>query len=346
MRTHGQPRNVTWKNCRTLTMNEKVDERYTRLILWLAEQVGGGLIWETVSADASQRRYFRARRGEHSWIAVDAPPEHEDNQAFINISELFAQAGLNAPRVLAHDLEQGFLCLTDLGDQTYLDVCNNDNADTLFEAAIAALLKWQKASRPGVLPAYDRATFAREMELFRQWYIPVELGREITAEQSRGIDTAFAFILDRIETQPPVYVHRDYMPRNLMLSEPMPGIIDFQDARYGPATYDVASLFRDAFISWPEDRIQDWIRDYWERARACELPVASDWAVFKDDLALMGAQRHLKVLGIFVRLAHRDGKTRYIDDLSRFRGYLRPVVERFAALSPLAPFVEDEPCAP
>lgn len=327
-------------------MNEQADERYTRLTQWLAGQVGGGLVWETVSADASQRRYFRARRGQRSWIAVDAPPEHEDNQSFIRISALLREASLNAPRVLAHDLDQGFLCLTDLGSQTYLDVCRNDNADVLFEAAITALLRWQDASRPGVLPDYDRATFAHEMELFRQWYISVELGCEITTAQSRGIDGAFAFILDRIETQPPVYVHRDYMPRNLLLSEPMPGIIDFQDARYGPATYDVASLFWDAFVSWPEARIRGWVRDYWERARACGLPVADDWTVFQDDLALMGAQRHLKILGIFVRLAHRDGKVRYIGDLNRFRGYLRPVVERFPELSPLAAFIEDKPCEP
>lgn len=325
-----------------MTANNGPEQRYLRLVAWATEYLGGPLDWSTVSADASQRRYFRAQRGGQSWIVVDAPPEHEDIAAFVRIAGLLQAAGLNAPRVLACDDRQGFMCLSDLGRQTYLDVLNEGNADELFGAAMDSLLAWQAASRPGVLPDYDRATFARELQLFRQWYVRAGLAHELSRRDSAGMDAAFEFLLDRIARQPPVYVHRDYMPRNLMICEPMPGIIDFQDARYGPATYDLASLFRDAFISWPDGYIEKWTHDYWLRAREMNLPVAADWAAFCADLALVGAQRHLKVLGIFVRLARRDGKTHYATDLKRFRGYLAPVVDAYPELFPLKPFIREE----
>ncbi|WP_423821612.1 phosphotransferase [Salinisphaera sp. SPP-AMP-43] len=316
------------------------DERFQQLVAWLSARLGGALEWSTVSADASRRRYFRARRGEASWIAVDAPPESENTLAFVAVASLLEQAGLNAPSVLDYDAEHGFMCLTDLGDRTYLSVLDEDNADALFGAAIGALLDWQSASRPGVLPDYDRATFAREMQLFCDWYLPVELDYTPNRRESARIESAFAFLLDRIEAQPQVYVHRDFMPRNLMVAHPLPGILDFQDARYGPATYDVASLFRDAFISWPVSRIDGWVRHYWDGALGRELPVAGDWQTFCDDLALTGAQRHLKILGLFVRIARRDGKPRYATDLDRFIGYLRPVVEGFDELAPLVPYLD------
>lgn len=316
------------------------DERFQQLVAWLSARIGDDLEWSTVSADASRRRYFRARRGESSWIAVDAPPEYENTSAFVAVGSLLHQAGLNAPTVLDYDLEQGFMCLTDLGDRTYLSVLDDDNADALFNSAIGALLDWQAASRPGVLPDYDRATFAREVRLFSEWYLPIELDYTPSRREAMRIERAFAFLLDRIEAQPKVYVHRDFMPRNLMVAHPLPGILDFQDARYGPATYDVASLFRDAFISWPVSRIDGWVRHYWDGALGRELPVAADWQVFCDDLALTGAQRHLKILGLFVRIARRDGKPRYAADLDRFVGYLRPVVEGFDELAPLAPYLD------
>lgn len=324
-------------------MNTSADRRYAQLVAWITQRLGAGLAWETVSADASRRRYFRARRGAVSWIAVDAPPEHEDIEAFVTVAELLHGAGVHAPRVLDYDTERGFMWLSDLGDRTYLGVLDDDNADALFGAAIGALLDWQSASRPGVLPDYDRATFAREMALFKQWYIEHELEHELSSRESVRIDGAFDFLLDRLASQAPVFVHRDYMPRNLMICDPLPGIIDFQDARYGPAAYDVASLFHDAFISWPARRVESWMRHYWDGAIGRELPVARDWATFRDDIALTGAQRHLKILGLFVRIARRDGKPRYATDLERFRAYLRPVVAGFSELAPLAPFVEPRP---
>ncbi|HET7315593.1 aminoglycoside phosphotransferase family protein [Salinisphaera sp.] len=336
MRTAARARNA---GLRLRAMSETVDRRYAQLAAWFAARLGEGLRWETVSTDASRRRYFRARRGGASWIAVDAPPEYENVEAFVAVARLLRGAGLHAPRVLDHDARRGFMCLSDLGDRSYLAALDDDNADALFGAAIGALLDWQSASRPGVLPAYDRATFAREMALFKQWYVAIELGHSLSARESARIDGAFDFILDRLAAQPPVYVHRDYMPRNLMICDPLPGIIDFQDARYGPAAYDVASLFRDAFISWPATRIDGWVRHYWDGALGRGLPVAGDWATFCDDIALTGAQRHLKILGLFVRIARRDGKPRYAGDLERFRGYLRPVVAGFDELAPLAPFI-------
>lgn len=325
-----------------------VDARRAALEAWVGEQLQVEPEWQVASADASFRRYFRATldvragAGEApgSYIAMDAPPEREDNQTFVRVAELMALAGLNVPRVLAADYERGFLLLTDLGGRTFLDVLDDDNADALFGAAIGALIDWQQASRVDVLPDYDRATLAAELELFRDWYLARHLRYAPSAAEHAAIDHAFAFILDNVCAQPRVYVHRDFMPRNLMISDPLPGVLDFQDARYGPVTYDVASLFRDAFVSWPDARIDAWIRQYWDAARDRSVPVGDDFDAFKHDLALMGAQRHLKVLGIFARIAHRDGKPRYLADTPRFVEYLRPVVAAHDALAPLAPLLD------
>ncbi|ERJ18013.1 aminoglycoside phosphotransferase protein [Salinisphaera shabanensis E1L3A] len=324
-------------------MTHVTDVRRAALEAWVEQQLGATPTWTVASADASFRRYFRAEvhdgAAPASYIAMDAPPEREDNPAFVRIAELMAEAGLNVPRVLASDYERGFLLLSDLGTRTFLDVLDADNADALFGAASGALIDWQQASAPGVLPDYDRATLAAELELFRDWYLARHLRYTPTAAEQADIDRAFIFLLDEICAQPQVYVHRDYMPRNLMISHPLPGVLDFQDARYGPVTYDLASLFRDAFISWPANRIEGWVRHYWDAARERSIPVGDDFDVFKRDLALMGAQRHLKVLGIFARIAHRDGKPRYLADTPRFVRYLEPVVAEYEPLAGLAPLL-------
>lgn len=309
------------------------------LITWADGVLGCAPAWAPASTDASFRRYFRGVDGNRSWIGMDAPPEREDNPAFVHIAALLADAGLNAPRVLASDMDRGFLLLSDLGHDTYLDVLDDANADPLFDAAIAALIDWQVASRPDVLPEYDRATLAMELELFRQWYLPRHLRYTPSPAENKAIDGAFAFLLDQILAQPRVFVHRDYMPRNLMVSRPLPGIIDFQDARYGPVTYDIACLFKDAFISWPEQRVNGWLRDYWQRARVVGIAVDADFEAFRQQTMLMGAQRHLKVLGIFARIAHRDGKPHYLTDAPRFVSYLEPVVAQYSELEPLAPLL-------
>jgi len=267
---------------------------------------------------------------------MDAPPEREDCRPFVRIAALMQAAGLNTPEVLAQDLERGFLLLTDLGTTTYLSALNDANADELFRDAVDALLKLQLASRAGVLPAYDEALLRRELDLFPDWYVARHLGVELNDEQRQTLAETTALIVANNLAQPAVYVHRDYMPRNLMISKPNPGILDFQDAVFGPITYDVASLFKDAFVSWEEARVLDWTVRYWEKARRAGLPVNADFGEFYRDFEWMGLQRHLKVLGIFARINYRDGKPGYLKDTPRFVHYVRAVCERYPLLKPLA----------
>jgi hypothetical protein len=319
-------------------------DRLAQLERWLGGRYPGTRIALTpASVDASFRRYFRVAPESEApvtFIAMDAPPEREDCRPFVHVAGLLAQAGLNAPRVLAQDLEQGFLLLTDLGTTTYLERLRSATdptlPDRLFGEATDALVTWQLASRRGELPPYDAALLRRELELFPDWYLGRHLGVALGPGEREALDRAFALIIGSNLAQPQVYVHRDYMPRNLMVCEPNPGILDFQDAVYGPITYDVASLLRDAFVSWEEERVLDWTIRYWEKARRARLPVDADFARFWRDFEWMGLQRHLKVAGIFARLAYRDGKRRYLEDTPRFLGYVRPVVGRYAALAPLA----------
>lgn len=295
------------------------------------------------SADASFRRYFRIDAGNASLVAMDAPPEKEDVRPFIHVARLLREAGLNAPQVLACDVAGGFLLLTDLGTTTYLDAlkAGGADADALFADATDALIRWQLASRAGELPPYDEQLLRRELMLFPDWYVARHLGRTLDERQSRTLEAMFRCILAANLAQPAVYVHRDYMPRNLMVSTPNPGVLDFQDAVYGPITYDLASLLRDAFISWEEERVIDWAVRYWEKARRARLPVPADFAEFYRDLEWMGLQRHLKVLGIFARINYRDGKPHYLADTPRFVGYVRAVTRRYRELAPLAWLVDE-----
>jgi aminoglycoside/choline kinase family phosphotransferase len=311
-------------------------DRYALVQDWLTRQLRGRTFsLAPASADASFRRYFRVTLSDATLIVMDAPPEQEDCRPFVRVAGLMAAAGLNVPAVLAQDLERGFLLLSDLGSTTYLAALNDDNADGLFRDATDALIRWQLAGREGVLPAYDEALLRRELDLFPDWYLRRHLGIEPDARQRQSLEMVFRLILANNLAQPRTYVHRDYMPRNLMLTEPNPGVLDFQDAVYGPITYDVASLFKDAFISWDEQRVLDWTIRYWERARKAGLPVNDDFGEFYRDCEWMGLQRHLKVLGIFARICHRDGKPAYVKDTPRFLGYVRAVCERYATLFPL-----------
>ena len=267
---------------------------------------------------------------------MDAPPEREDCRPFVRVAALMRSAGLNVPEVLAQDLDRGFLLLSDLGATTYLKALNEANADELFGDAIDALLRLQIASRPGVLPAYDEALLQRELALFPEWYIGRHLGVELSDEQRRVLAEITALIVANNLAQASVFVHRDYMPRNLMLADPNPGVLDFQDAVFGPITYDVASLFKDAFVSWDEERVLDWTVRYWEKAKRAGLPVNADFGEFYRGFEWMGLQRHLKVLGIFARINYRDGKPGYLADAPRFVRYVRAVCGRYSALAPLA----------
>ena len=293
------------------------------------------------SADASFRRYFRVTPsvpafGAASLIAMDAPPPHEDCRPFVKVAALLADAGVNAPRVLAQDIGRGFLLLTDLGDTTYLAALDATSAPALYAQATVALVRWQAASVPGVLPDYDEPLLRRELDLFPAWYLERHLGVIPGAEDRAVLADAFERILANNLAQPRVYVHRDFHSRNLMVSAPSPGVLDFQDAVHGPITYDLVSLLRDAYIAWDEEQQIDWAVRYWERARSAGLPVAPDFGVFWRDFEWMGMQRQLKVLGIFARLFHRDGKPAYLADMPRVLSYLRAAAGRYDEFSPLA----------
>lgn len=293
------------------------------------------------SADASFRRYFRATFADRTLVVMDAPIQHEDCRPFIHIAQLFAEAGVHVPQIIAQDLQQGFLLLSDLGNTTYLQVLSTDNARELYGDACNALIKIQLASQENILPLYDEAMLLREMRLFPEWYIGKHLQATLSEKQTATLETAFRRIAQNNLAQPRVYVHRDYHSRNLMASSPNPGILDFQDAVYGPITYDLASLFKDAYISWPEADLLDWLIRYWENARKAGLPVHEDFGEFYRDYEWMGVQRHLKVLGIFARLSHRDGKDGYLQDLPLVMHYLRRACERYIDLKPLLRLLDE-----
>ena len=322
--------------------------RTTLLREWIDAQFAPKFPGQTValapaSADASFRRYFRAALPDGSTrIVMDAPPEHEDCRPFLKVAALLHAAGVHVPEVHAEDLAQGFLLLSDLGSTTYLAAleAQPQSAPALYREANRALVALQRASRPDALPEYDRALLARELALFPDWYIARHLGVTLTDAERADLDAVFERLLANNLAQPQVFVHRDYHSRNLMVSgesfPATPGILDFQDAVYGPITYDLVSLYRDAYIDWPEAQELDFVIRYWELARAAGLPVSPDFDAFYRDYEWMGAQRQLKVLGFFARLCHRDGKDGYLKDMPRVIAYLRRTCQRYADLAPLA----------
>ncbi|WP_322615069.1 aminoglycoside phosphotransferase family protein [Pseudomonas sp. BIC9C] len=322
------------------------DVRLQHLKVWLDEQLttlfaeqGWGAVppatLTAASSDASFRRYFRWEGDGKSFIVMDAPPPQENCKPFVDIAFLLAKSGINVPKVYAEDLERGFLLLNDLGNKTYLDVIDSENADDLFEDALQALLAFQQLPMVAPLPSYDVALLRRELELFPEWYVKRELGIELDAAQQVLWQQVSELLIDSALAQPKVLVHRDYMPRNLMLSEPNPGVLDFQDAVYGPVTYDVTCLFKDAFLSWPEERVHGWLESYWQRAGELGIPVQPEFEDFLRASDLMGVQRHLKVIGIFARICHRDGKPRYLGDVPRFFAYIDAVIARRPELAEL-----------
>ena len=323
------------------------------------------------SADASFRRYFRVdalagcQSGAHSFIIMDAPPEQEDCTPFVHVAALMADAGLEAPRVLAWDVPAGFMLLTDLGAQTIMDVISPPTAlvamtqptalhSDLYMQAVDALVHWQLASKPGVLPPYDDALLSRELALFPEWYVAKHRGIALHADHQRTLDEAFTQIkvsnLQALQGAR-VYVHRDFMPRNLMVANSgitergaeasVIGVLDFQDAVYGPITYDIASLMRDAFLTWEEDFVLDVTVRYWQKARKAGLPVGDDFGEFYRAVEWMGLQRHLKILGIFARLTLRDGKPKYLADTPRFINYARSTCARYRQLGPLMVLLDE-----
>ena len=330
--------------------------RATAFAIWLEGlRVSHGLDVHTLrpaSADASFRRYLRVDTACGSRIIMDAPPDKEDCAPFVQVAKLMAAAGLNVPEVLAWEPSQGFMLLSDLGDRDMMQTLQLEPphaALTYFVGAIDALVTWQLASAPGVLPACDGAMLLREMELFPQWYLTQYRGVALDDSMRHTLDQAFRTIVAENLAGPSVYVHCDFMPRNLMLPpataggspvDPRIGILDFQDAVYGPITYDIASLMRDAFLSWEEDFVLEVTIRYWEKARSAGLPVGRDFGAFYRAVEWMGLQRHLRVAGIFARLTMRDGKPRYLADTPRFIGYIRSTAARYRELKPLLRLVD------
>ena len=308
----------------------------------------------SASSDASFRRYFRIDGASgNSFIVMDAPPPQEDVRPFISVAALLHGAGLNAPQVLEQDVTHGFLLLTDMGSRLYLQALNEavesanlPAADALMRDAIRALIQWQTRTDASTLPAYDDALLRRELALFPDWCVARECGVTWAADEQQTWATSCDLLVQSALAQPTVAVHRDYMPRNLMVCEAGdqsragPAILDFQDAVRGPISYDLASLLRDAFISWDEEQEIDWAVRYWQAARQAGLAVRDDFGEFWRELEWMGLQRHLKVLGIFCRLKHRDAKPGYSQDLPRFFAYAHKVSARYNALRPLSRLLE------
>ncbi len=346
-------------------------QRRIRFDAWLAGLSGErGLLPETLrpaSADASFRRYLRIdATGGHSHIVMDAPPEHENCRPFVRVAGLMRDAGLRVPEVLDWDEAQGFMLLSDLGERTLLEVIDPANPQAhhaQYMAAVDSLLAWQLASRPGVLPPYDEALLRRELQLFPDWYLREHRRFALDAGQAQVLQKAFDSVVRRNLAAPNVYVHRDFMPRNLMVSREAGspwggpaadrshgpaqqlGVLDFQDAVHGPITYDIASLMRDAFLSWEEDFVIDVTVRYWEQARKAGLMDFEDWhsdfGAFYRSVEWMGLQRHLKVAGIFARLTLRDGKPKYLADAPRFIHYIRNTCHRYRELGPLLKLIDE-----
>lgn len=321
------------------------------------------------STDASFRRYFRlqvplshagplntaqmkpgttqpADAQLVSLIAMDAPPGKEETGPFVRIANLLAELRLNAPRVLAQNTEQGFLLLSDLGVQSYLDVLDEHNVDALYADALDALLTMQRdAPRDStLLPAYDHGLLLREMGLFRDWYCDQYCKAPFSATQWSDLEAIFQQLADAALAQPQVFVHRDYHSRNLMRTiTDNPGILDFQDAVIGPVTYDLVSLLRDCYIAWPRSRVEAWALDYLHRAAREGLIARQSDATYLCWFDWMGVQRHLKAVGIFARLCLRDGKPGYLNDIPRTLNYVRDVSARYPELKPLRLLLEALP---
>lgn len=338
--------NVTWAE----------PQRQLACISWLeALAQTHGLVPSSLriaSADASFRRYLRVdTQAGASLIVMDAPPDKENCEPFVKVAKLMQLAGLKAPEVLAWQEAQGFMLLTDLGDQTMMsaiDVKNPQANHALYMQAVDALIAWQLSSKAGVLPPYDEALLNRELSLFPDWYLAQHRQIDVQGKIRNTLDSTFKMLVTRNLASPSVFVHRDFMPRNLMMPtgrDAALGVLDFQDAVYGPVTYDVASLMRDAFLTWEEDFVLDVTIRYWEKARKAGLLDFEDWhqdfGVFYRAVEWMGLQRHLKVAGIFARLTLRDGKEKYLADAPRFIDYIRSTASRYIELRPLLRLIEE-----
>ncbi len=311
--------------------------RHDDLKLWVTRILKTGEFQlSTASSDASFRHYWRIQHGDRSYIVMDAPPERENCEAFIDIAKRLGEAGLNAPQVLVGDLARGFLLLTDLGTRLYLDELRPKNAGQLYSDALNAIVAMQVRADDRGLPHYDRDSLMREMELFRGWLLAKELDLRLSTGQNASLDASFAFLAEAALSQPRVFVHRDFHSRNLLVgASNNPGILDFQDAVIGPVTYDVVSLLRDCYIRWPRKQVEAWAAEYYRRALEHGVLNGVSLTAFYRWFDLMGVQRHLKASGIFARLWHRDAKRGYLNDIPRTLEHIADVSVRYPQLDSL-----------
>lgn len=331
-------------------------EHEAQRLAWARTATGdAALELHRASTDAGFRSYWRGATSNGSpaasVIVMDSPPDKEDVRPWLAMRTVLEAGGVRVPKVFAQDVDAGFLVLEDLGADTYLHVIGLHNADALFDDAVTQLLKLQAIPCPEDLPAYDEALLARELHLFNEWYLGRHLGLSLDTGDLEKLDFVYRHLIDSAMAQPQVLVHRDFMPRNLMPVAAQadvgtvdaqtngPAVLDFQDAVRGPIAYDPISLFKDAFLSWPEGHVDTWLDRYHARASAAGLPVP-ERARFRRDADLMGVQRHLKVIGIFARLCHRDAKPKYLADVPRFFAYLEAVLPKYPELTPLAQIIE------
>ncbi len=318
--------------------------RLQQLNHWLSETIcSKDYQLEPASADASFRRYFRLKFNDETFIVMDAPPEQENCNPFIDIAERLLAANINVPKILEKDLQQGFLLLSDLGDKQYLDVLTEESVDGLYQAAMQELVLIQQQAETKKLPAYNEKLLSQEMELFRHWLLQEHIKLDLTVETQAMLDEVFKLLVDEALSQPRVFVHRDYHSRNLMLNSTggeNPGVLDFQDAVEGPFTYDLVSLLKDCYIKWPDQRIRAWVNDYF--AEITEEYPDIDAARFMRWVDLMGVQRHLKASGIFARLYHRDGKTAYLADIPRTLSYIVDLYDAYPELQGLIELIQNQ----
>jgi len=317
-----------------------VDERLNQLNSWLGETLAKErFVLRPASVDASFRRYFRVQTHDRSYIAMDAPPDREDTGPFVRIARQFRDLGLNVPEVLEQHPSKGFLLLSDLGQRLYLEHLDVDTVERLYGDALGALVVLQAGTdqnKTSGLPPYDHALLTQEMGLFKDWYLGHHLDRHLGTGEATALEQVFEDLTQSALNQPQVWVHRDFHSRNLMLTDSNnPGILDFQDAVYGPVTYDLVSLLRDCYISWPRSQVEEWVQGYFDLGTQSGLPVGDSEDQFLEWFDYMGVQRHLKAIGIFARLNHRDGKPGYLDDIPRVMGYIKDVSARYTPLQPL-----------
>jgi len=320
------------------------DARLAALCRWVFDDLGfAGSSIEPASADASFRRYFRLSRGEDTYIVMDAPPDKESLRPFLRIADLLVAVGVNVPLVLARNLPQGFLLLSDLGSQPYLNVLNDANVDTLYGDALKVLGKMQLgagATSQG-LPAYDAGILNREMELMPEWFLGRHLSVRLSDAENAMLERLFMGLTESALAQPQCFVHRDYHSRNLMVTgSNNPGILDFQDAVHGPLTYDLVSLLKDCYIEWPAARVRQWALRFRDQLVAAGLPCGTGLPEFMGWFDLMGLQRHIKVLGIFSRLFYRDGKAQYLRDLPLVLRYTATAAAQYRETAEFAEFLQ------